>query len=86
MRGEKSGRSSGSIQEGVGYTRATRIMTTSSGDVTRLLNQWGNGDAVAFDQLLPLVYRELRKIAKRHIATRTRTIPCNPRPSSMRRN
>jgi len=42
-------------------------MTTSSGEITRLLNHWGNGDAAAFDQLLPVVYRELRKIAKRHM-------------------
>jgi RNA polymerase sigma factor (TIGR02999 family) len=42
-------------------------MTPSAGDVTRLLNQWAHGDPAAFDQLLPLVYRELRKIAKRYM-------------------
>lgn len=38
------------------------------GAVTQLLNQWGKGDRAAFDQLLPLVYRELHKIAKRCLA------------------
>src|SRR5262252_5108024 len=42
-------------------------MTTSSGDVTLLLNLRGSGAAAALDQLFPVVYRELRKIAKRHM-------------------
>src|SRR5690348_13980500 len=42
-------------------------MTDCSGDVTRLLQQWAGGDATALEQLLPLVYRELRKIAKRYM-------------------
>jgi RNA polymerase sigma factor (TIGR02999 family) len=32
--------------------------------VTRLLEQWRNGDEAAFDALLPLVYDELRRIAR----------------------
>jgi RNA polymerase sigma factor (TIGR02999 family) len=32
--------------------------------VTGLLIEWGRGDRAALDQLLPLVYRELHKIAK----------------------
>jgi len=43
-------------------------MTDSgAGEVTRLLNDWSNGDQAAFDQVLPLVYHELRKIAKRYM-------------------
>ena len=34
-------------------------------DVTRLLVAWGNGDTSAADQLLPLVYDELHKVAAR---------------------
>jgi RNA polymerase sigma factor (TIGR02999 family) len=49
---------------------------TGSGDelapppnaVTHLLMQWGKGDRAALDQLLPLVYRELHKMAKRYTA------------------
>lgn len=36
---------------------------TESGEVTRLLQQWSDGDAAALDVLTPLVYNELRKIA-----------------------
>jgi RNA polymerase sigma factor (TIGR02999 family) len=36
-------------------------------DVTELLNEWRNGDAAAFERLLPLVYGELRRIARRHM-------------------
>jgi RNA polymerase sigma factor (TIGR02999 family) len=34
------------------------------GEVTRLLQQWRRGDQAAFDELLPLVYNELRRIAR----------------------
>jgi RNA polymerase sigma factor (TIGR02999 family) len=37
-------------------------------DVTDLLHRWQGGDAQALDQLTPLVYRELHRIAGRHIA------------------
>lgn len=33
-------------------------------DVTQLLVAWGNGDTKAFDTLFPLVYEELRRLAR----------------------
>ena len=42
-------------------------MTLSEHEVTQLLHQWGAGDRNALDRLLPLVYRELHKIAKRSV-------------------
>jgi len=39
----------------------------TSHDVTELLLQWGKGDQVALDDLFPLVYRELHKIAHRYL-------------------
>ncbi len=36
--------------------------------VTGLLARWGKGDRTALDELLPLVYRELHKMAKRYMA------------------
>lgn len=42
-------------------------MTPSSIDVTQLLVAWGNGDQTARDQLMPLVYTELHRLAHRHI-------------------
>lgn len=38
-------------------------MASSSADVTRLLQQWCQGDAGALERLLPLVYGELHRIA-----------------------
>ena len=35
-----------------------------SEDVTGLLQQWASGDQQAFDQLVPIVYDELRRIAQ----------------------
>jgi len=36
--------------------------------VTGLLIDWGNGDRGALDRLMPLVYEELRGIARRHLS------------------
>jgi RNA polymerase sigma-70 factor (ECF subfamily) len=35
--------------------------------ITRLLNDWSNGDQAALDQLLPLVYEELRRLAHHYM-------------------
>lgn len=44
-------------------------MDTSSSvpDVTRLLLRWRDGSQDAFDQLLPIVYAELRRMAQNHM-------------------
>ena len=39
----------------------------SSRSVTALLADWSRGDTAAFEQLLPLVYDELRRIAARQL-------------------
>ena len=39
---------------------------------TRLLLDWGQGDEAALDQLMPLVYDELRRIAGRHLRSERR--------------
>lgn len=36
-------------------------------DVTRLLQAWCDGDPAALDQLVPLVYTELHRLAHRHM-------------------
>jgi RNA polymerase sigma factor (TIGR02999 family) len=36
-------------------------------DVTGLLLSWRQGDAAALDRLIPLVYDELRRVARRHL-------------------
>ena len=40
----------------------------SSTEVSRLLADWGQGDQEARDALIPLIYNELRRIARRHLA------------------
>jgi RNA polymerase sigma factor (TIGR02999 family) len=37
------------------------------GDVSALLAEWRGGDPVALDRLLPLVYADLRKVARAHL-------------------
>lgn len=39
----------------------------SSGNVTQLLVKWGDGDQQARDQLMPLVYSELRRLARNYL-------------------
>ena len=43
-------------------------MTTGSVQITRYLRDWRDGNASALDDILPLVYDELRKIARRYRA------------------
>jgi len=46
-----------------------RIAQTMAAEgVTGLLIDWGNGDRGALDRLMPLVYEELRGIARRHLS------------------
>ena len=42
-------------------------MTTAPKDVTELLVDWGKGDKRVLDQLMPLVYNELHRIASRYL-------------------
>jgi len=42
-------------------------MTPVPQEVSQLLRAWSNGDQNAFDQLVPLVYEELRQMAKRYM-------------------
>ena len=37
-------------------------------DITQLLQAWGGGDERALEKLMPLVYNELRRAARRHMA------------------
>ena len=50
--------------------KATRLSLSESNgvhDVTDLLLSWRQGDAAALDRLVPLVYDELRRVARRHL-------------------
>jgi RNA polymerase sigma factor (TIGR02999 family) len=39
----------------------------SAESVTQLLVKWGDGDQRALDRLMPLVYSELRRLARNHL-------------------
>jgi len=47
-------------------------MTTSPQGLTQLLIAWGNGDQAAGDQLLPLVYDELHRLAHQYMGRERR--------------
>ena len=47
-------------------------MPTGPEKVTQLLMDWSNGNRDALDRLMPLVYEELRRLAKRHMARERR--------------
>jgi RNA polymerase sigma-70 factor, ECF subfamily len=43
-------------------------MSSPRDDLTQLLHRWAHGDRVALDELIPLIYKELHKLAKRQMA------------------
>ena len=43
------------------------MVVPSPTEVSRLLVDWGNGDQAALDELIPLVYDELRRLAGRYM-------------------
>ena len=46
------------------------MSTQQPGDISRLLVAWNGGDEAALQELIPLVYPELRRIARIHLARR----------------
>ncbi len=40
----------------------------NSHQISQLLSDWSNGDRTALDELMPLVYGELRRMARRHMS------------------
>ena len=44
------------------------MATPSPQQVTQLLEAWGHGDQKALDQLIPVVYEELHRLAHRFVS------------------
>ena len=44
------------------------LAETLAHDVTQLLQAWSEGDQGALDKLMPLVYRELHRLAQGYMA------------------
>lgn len=47
-------------------------------DITQLLVRWKNGNQAALDELMPLVYRELRALARSHLRRERRDHTLQP--------
>jgi RNA polymerase sigma factor (TIGR02999 family) len=43
------------------------MVTATTQEITELLKAWGRGDKAALDELIPLCYQELRRLAHHHI-------------------
>ena len=50
-----------------GIMACEKILNTVSSDVTKLLGEWSRGSDAALDQLIPVVYRELRQRARNYL-------------------
>src|SRR5258708_40267738 len=50
----------------------------ASGDITGLLREWNGGDELAFEQLVPLVYDELHRLAMRYLAGERKNVTLQP--------
>lgn len=60
------------FERGLCYSRVLQLAImdeSASSQVTALLHDWRNGNRAAVDRLLPLVYDELRAIAKARLAS-----------------
>ncbi len=56
-------------------------MTEDRQLVTRLLQQWSRGNKEALDELVPLVYQQLRRLASRCLRDEKPDQRCEPPPS-----
>jgi RNA polymerase sigma-70 factor, ECF subfamily len=45
------------------HQRSVSVTGSSAGEVSQLLRYWGEGDEAALNKLIPLVYKELHKMA-----------------------
>jgi len=54
------------------------MATRSSEGITQLLKKWSNGDAKALDQLMPLVYDELHRLAEAYLRRERREHTLQP--------
>jgi RNA polymerase sigma factor (TIGR02999 family) len=48
-------------------SKSKQFKALVQGETTRLLSQWRAGDPAAFEQLWPIVYEELRRLASRYM-------------------
>ena len=51
-------------EEIAAFSQGTTVSSATSTGITELLRRWSNGDAAALEALLPIVYGELRRVAR----------------------
>jgi len=44
------------------------MRSLSTAEITRLLRGWSEGDQSAQEKLWPIIFKELRRLARRHLA------------------
>ena len=49
-----------------------------TGDITQLLKEWSAGDKLALDRLMPMVYDELRRLAKSYLRGERHQVSLQP--------
>src|SRR5262245_61295531 len=49
------------------FLKSTPMPSTSSSEITKWLQDWRNGDQTALERLMPVVYRELHKLAHAYL-------------------
>src|SRR6266571_9432477 len=54
------------------------MSTSATHDLTQLLTQWANGDQQALNQLTPLVYKQLRRLAALQLRKERRSHTLQP--------
>jgi RNA polymerase sigma factor (TIGR02999 family) len=54
------------------------LQASARGEVTELLQAWSDGDRCAFEQVLPLVYGELHRMALRYLAGERSDVSLQP--------
>jgi RNA polymerase sigma factor (TIGR02999 family) len=54
------------------------LQVSARGEVTELLQAWSDGDRCAFEQVLPLVYGELHRMALRYLAGERSDVSLQP--------
>src|SRR5215471_4690626 len=59
---------SGAVAAVRAYNAADFFMTATPQTLTQLLSAWSEGDKAALEQLMPMVYQELHRLAARHLA------------------
>jgi hypothetical protein len=59
-----------------GLLDSARRLASSTATMSQLLIEWGKGNEAARDQLMPLVYRELHRMASRYMGSKTKESIC----------